>query len=168
VARALVAQGARGVNAVVAQLNVQQAGSLELLEALQQAPLDESAAEHLGPFLSSGAAESALAAQLLGKSGAKSAVPALIKYLEDPVAPGRRQALVALGKIGDPRAASAIAPDLYHDSPEIRAAAAEALGRTGAASEMAMLEALRGDYYAKVRRAAQGAIEKLRSVSEAR
>ena len=168
VAQALVAQGAPGVNALLADLNAQQAGSLELLEALQQARLDESAVERLGPFLSSGAAESALAAQLLGKSGAKSAVPALIKYLEDPVAPGRRQALIALGRIGDPRAAEAIAPDLYHDSPEIRAAAAEALGRTGAASEMAMLEALRGDYYAKVRRAAQGAIEKLRSVSEAR
>ena len=168
VAQALVAQGAPGVNAVLAGLTVQQAGSLELLEALQQARLDESAVERLGPFLSSGAAESALAAQLLGKSGAKTAVPALIKYLEDPVTPGRRQALVSLGQIGDPRAAEAIAPDLYHDSPEIRAAAAEALGRTGAASEMAMLEALRGDYYAKVRRAAQGAIEKVRSVSEAR
>jgi HEAT repeat protein len=168
VAQALVAQGAPGVKAVLADLTVQRTGSLELLEALQQARLDESAVERLGPFLSSGAAESALAAQLLGKSGAKSAVPALIKYLEDPVAPGRRQALVALGQIADPRAAEAIAPDLYHDSPEIRSAAAEALGRTGAASEMAMLEALRGDYYAKVRRAAHGAIEKLHSVSEAR
>lgn len=168
VAQALVAQGSPGANAVLAELNLQQPGSLELLEALQQARLEESAVERLAPFLSSGAAESALAAQLLGKSGAKSAVPELIQYIEDPLAPGRRQALVALGAIGDPRAAEAIAADLYHDSPEIRAAAAEALGRTGAASEMAMLEALRGDYYAKVRRAAQGAIEKLRSVSEAR
>jgi hypothetical protein len=58
---------------------------------------------------------------------------------------------------------------LYHDSPEIRAAAAEAFGELGSGSpEVEMLDALQGDYYAAVRRAARRAMEKLRSVSEVR
>jgi len=141
---------------------------LELLEALKGATLAEAAVERLAPFLSCAGIESALAAQLLGKSGARSAVAALLKYLDEPTAFGRRQALIALGELGDRRAAEAVARDLYHESPEIRAAAAQALARVGGAAEIEMLEALEVDYYASVRRTAKAAAEKLRSTSEVR
>ena len=167
-AKALAEQGAKGAAAVVAHLDPRGQGSLELLEALRGATLPEAAAERLAPFLSRAGIESALAAQLLGKCGAKSAVPALLKYLDEPNAFGRRQALLALGEVGDRRTAEAIARDLYDESPEIRAAAAQALARVGGASEIEMLEALEVDYYASVRRAAKAAAEKLRSLSEVR
>jgi HEAT repeat protein len=168
VAKALAEQGAPGAEAVLAYLDPRRPGALDLLEALQRAPLGESAAERLTAFLSSGSAEGAIAAGLLGRCGAKSAVPALIKYLGDRTAAGRRQALLALSEIGDRRASEALARDLYHDSPEIRAAAADGLAEIGGSPELEMLEGLQNDYYAKVRRAAKAAVERLRSVSEVR
>jgi HEAT repeat protein len=167
-AKALAEQGGKGAAAVVAHLDPLGQGSLELLEALKGAALGEAAAERLAPFLSRPGIESALAAQLLGQCGAKSAVTALLKCLDQPTAFGRRQALIALGELGDRRAAEAIARDLYHESPEIRAAAAQALVRVGGAAEIETLEALEVDYYASVRRTAKAAAEKLRSMSEVR
>ena len=118
--KALAEQGAKGAAAVVAHLDPRGqgpstglgTGSLELLEALKGATLAEAAVERLAPFLSCAGIESALAAQLLGKSGARSAVPALLKYLDEPTAFGRRQALIALGEVGDRRAAKAAAEKL--------------------------------------------------------
>ena len=168
VATALVDQGAPGVTAVLAHLDPKRGRSLELLEALARAPFLESAVDKLAPFLTGGAAEGALAATLIGKMPARGAVAPLLKYLEDPLAAGRRQAVIALGEIGDPRAADAIARALYDESPELRGAAAQALRRLGSTSHLEELEALKGDYYASVRRAAQGALEKPHSVSEVR
>ncbi|HEX4802559.1 MAG TPA: HEAT repeat domain-containing protein, partial [Myxococcaceae bacterium] len=168
VATALVDQGAPGVTAVLAHLDPKRGGSLELLQALARAPFLESAVDKLAPFLNSGAAEGVLAATLIGKMPARGAVAPLLKYLEDPLAAGRRQAVMALGEIGDLRAADAIARALYDESPELRAAAAQALGRLGGTSHVEELEALKGDYYANVRRAAQGALQKPHSVSEVR
>src|SRR5262249_13013660 len=167
-ATALVDQGAPGVTTVLDHLDPKRAGSLELLEALAPAALLESAVEKLAPLLSSGAAKGALAATLIGKLRAKAAVAPLLKYLEGPVATRPPEAVLALGEIGDPRAAEAIARALYDESPELRAAAVQALGRLRSISHLDELEALRGDYYASVRRAAQGAVEKLHSVSEVR
>jgi HEAT repeat protein len=168
VATALVDQGAPGVTAILVHLDPKRGRSLELLEALARAPFLESAVDKLAPFLSGGAAEGALAATLIGKMPARGAVAPLLKYLEDPLAVGRRQAIMALGEIGDLRAADAIARALYDESPELRAAAAQALRRLGSSSHLEELEALKGDYYASVRRAAQGAPGKPHSVSEVR
>jgi len=156
------------VTAVLAHLDPKRGRSRELLEALARAPFLESAVDKLAPFLTGGAAEGALAATLIGKIPARGAVAPLLKYLEDPLAAGRRQAVIALGEIGDPRAADAIARALYDESPELRGAAAQALRRLGSTSHLEELEALKGDYYASVRRAAQGALEKPHSVSEVR
>ena len=69
--------------------------------------------------------------------------------------------LLALGKIGDPRASEAVARDLYHDSPDVRAAAAEALAAMGTATQVEPLDGLKGDYYRKVRDGAELALARL-------
>ena len=53
-----------------------------------------------------------------------------------------------------------IAAQLTHDRPEVRAAAALALGKLRHEAASARLEALRSDYFGRVRRAAVEALAK--------
>jgi HEAT repeat protein len=92
---------------------------------------------------------------------AKDAVDVLLKSLDLPDNVARRDILVALGRIGDVRAAETLSKDLYNDSPDVRAAAAEALAVVGNGVQREALEALKGDYYRRVRESAQTALEHL-------
>lgn len=108
-----------------------------------------------------GGAEAGTAALLLGDMGATDAVEALLKTLDDPTCVVRREVIASLGKLNDPRAATAVGKDLYNDSADVRAAAAEALATLGAGDHADALDALKGDYYRKVREAASATQAKL-------
>lgn len=168
--------GADGQAAILEVLPRLAGDKMRLLEALSRSGAPENAAEALTQILSEGGASTtAAAALLLGELKAKGAVGAMVKCLEDPSGVARREVLIALGKIGDARALEPLGRDLYHDSPDVRAAAAEALAhfaRSAApeavtplrAGPMAdALEGLKGDYYRKVREAAEAALAKLGS-----
>jgi HEAT repeat protein len=89
-----------------------------------------------------------------------------VKALEDHTSLGRRELLTALGELGDSSAAEVVARDLYHDLPEIRAAAATALVRMGTGAQADALDALKSDYYRRVREAAATALAKTTTAAE--
>jgi HEAT repeat protein len=65
-------------------------------------------------------------------------------------------------------AGGALAGELTSDRPEVRVAAARALGRVRFEGAAARLEALRSDYYGQVRRAAVEALARLPAGSTGR
>lgn len=164
-AAALVEQGEPGQQLVLEALGDQRANATKLLESLQHQKLSDAAAGPLVQRVRAGGAQAAIAAQLLGELRSKEAVPALVKYLDEPSGVARRDVIAALGKIGDPQASTAIARDLWHDSSEVRAAAAEALASTGGAAQLEALEALKADYYRRVRERAELAIAKINAAA---
>ncbi|MET0401457.1 MAG: HEAT repeat domain-containing protein, partial [Cystobacter sp.] len=139
---------------------------LVLLDALVRGGAPASSVDALIAVLSEGGPESVLAATLLGRLKAKQAVPALLKALEDPGSVGRRELLTTLGELGDGSVSDVVARDLYHDLPEIRAAAAAALARTGTGEQAGALDALKSDYYRRVREAATLALSKAATAAE--
>jgi HEAT repeat protein len=157
-AQALAEQGADGQRAVADLLPKLAADRIPLLLALDRAGPDPVVGAALAAVLRDGSAESALAAQLLGRLRHSDAVPLLIRILEDPNAIARRDVIAALGRIGDPRAAELVARELNHDSPDVRAAAAEALAHLGTNPRADALDALKGDYYRRVRESADAAL----------
>nr|WP_233587759.1 HEAT repeat domain-containing protein [Corallococcus sp. CA049B] len=92
--------------------------------------------------------------------GAKDAVPTLLKALDDSNSVARRDVLLALGAMGDAKSAEVVGRDLYHDLPEIRAAAATALRKMNTGAEAEPLDALKGDYFREVRVAAGASLTK--------
>lgn len=161
VAQSLASQGEQGQGAIADILPKLAADRFPLLIALDRANPKPVTTEALIGILKEGGAESALAAQLLGRVKAASAVEPLMRALDDQTSVARRDALVALGRIGDPKAAEVVAKDLNHESPEVRAAAAEALTTLGLHVRADALDALKGDYYRKVREAAEQALAKV-------
>jgi HEAT repeat protein len=159
-AQALAEQGEAGQSALVALLPQFSNEKLILLDALSRTGVPASASATLQAVVREGGAEAVLAASLLGGIKAQDAVPTLMKALDDPTNVARRDILLALGKIGDRQAADVVARDLYHDLPEIRAAAATALTQMGTPAQAEALDALKSDYYRRVRDAAGGAVEK--------
>ena len=161
VARALAAQGEAGQAAILDVLP-KRAEKLKLLESLRGSGVSAAAgAPVLVPLLKEGGPEAVLIAGLLGDMKARDATGALMKYLEDPNAVGRRDVLLALGRIGDSKASEVVARDLNHDSPEVRAAAAEALASLGTVGQLESLDALKGDYYRRVRLSAEQALARI-------
>jgi HEAT repeat protein len=73
---------------------------------------------------------------------------------------------MALGQIGEASAAEALGRDLYHDNAEVRAAAAEALSHIGGGAQVESLDALKGDYYRRVRETAEQAYGRIASSGE--
>jgi len=163
VARALAGQGQAGQAAILEALPKRSSDKIKLLDALRESGVSPSASPALIPLIKEGGAEAAVVAGLLGDLKSKEAVPELLKYLDDPTAVARRDVLLALGRIGDSRAAEVIARDLNHDSPEVRAAAAEALASVGTLSQLEALDALKGDYYRRVRESAEQALARIGS-----
>ncbi|WP_373371207.1 HEAT repeat domain-containing protein [Stigmatella ashevillensis] len=159
-ALALAEQGEAGQSALISLLPQFTSEKLVLLEALSRFGVPASASPALQEVVRGGGAEAVLAASILGKLQAKDAVDTLIKALEDPSGVARRELLLALGEIGDSRAAEAVARNLYHDQPEVRAAAATALQRIGTSAQAEALDALKSDYYRRVREAASAALAK--------
>jgi HEAT repeat protein len=77
---------------------------------------------------------------------AEQALTVLRQALGDPIVEVRREAALALGRLGDEGSAEALARALASDSEPVRRAAALALGKIpGAAVSEALLAALRGD-----------------------
>jgi HEAT repeat protein len=165
-AQALAEQGEAGQAVLVEFLPQITGEKLVLLDALSRTGAPASAVEPLRKVVTEGGPESVLAATLLGRLKAKEAVPTLIKVLEDPTSVGRREMLTALGELGDSSAAEVVARDLYHDLPEIRAAAAGALARMGTGAQGDALDALKSDYYRRVREAAVTALAKTTTAAE--
>lgn len=160
-ARGFGEAGAEGEAALLEQLKTQSGDRSRLLEAFRTHPPSKAAVPVLAQLVKDGGVEAGLAAQLLGDIGAAEAVPYLVKALEDPTLVPRREVLLALGKLKDPKAAEVIARDLYSDRSEVRAASAEALENGGTAAALDALDALKGDYYRKVRDTASKALAKL-------
>ncbi|HEX5745341.1 MAG TPA: HEAT repeat domain-containing protein [Archangium sp.] len=165
-AQALAEQGEAGRSALVELLPQIHGEKLVVLDALVKAGAPASAAGELQKVVSDGGPEVVLAATLLGRLKAKEAVPTLVKALEEPSGVGRRELLTALGEIGDTSAAEVVARDLYHDLPEIRAAAAGALTKMGTGAQADALDALKSDYYRRVREAAVTALAKTTTAAE--
>ncbi len=159
-AQALAEQGEAGQSALVALLPQFSNDKLILLDALSRTGAPASASAALQAVVREGGAEAVLAASLLGTIKAMDAVPTLMKALDEPTSVARRDILLALGKLGDKQAAEVVARDLYHDLPEIRAAAATALQTLGTPAQVEALDALKGDYYRRVREAAIAASAK--------
>lgn len=160
-AQALVDAGPEGQRVVLQTVGTLAGDRTRLLEPLRGIAPPKDGAPALVAMIKEGGAEAALAASVLGEMQAADAVPALLDLLEDPTAVARREVLLVLGRLKDPRAADAVARDLYSDRPEVRAAAAEALGELGASQHLEAIDALKGDYYRRVRDAASAAVARL-------
>jgi HEAT repeat protein len=161
-AQALAESGEAGQAALMELLPKMGSEKLLVLDALTRGsgvPV-ASASAALQTVVREGGPEAALAAELLGRMQAKDAVPTLIKALDEPNSVARRDVLLALGAIGDAQAAEVVARDLFHDLPEIRAAAASALKKIGTPAQADSLAALKGDYFRSVRESAGAALTK--------
>lgn len=132
-----------------------------LLDAMRGTVPPHDAAEPLRAIVKEGGGDAGLAALLLADMHVLDAVPLMLALLSDPSAVARRDVLIALGRLRDARAADVVAKDLYSDSAEVRAAAAEALGALGATSHLEAIDALKGDYYWSVRESATVAVKRL-------
>jgi HEAT repeat protein len=160
-AEALAAQGPDGQAPILALLPKLAGDKVRLVEALRASGTTPAAVPALIALVNEGGPEAAVAATLLGELKAKGAVSPLLHYLADPSAIGRREAILALGQIGEKSAADEVAKDLSHDSPEVRAAAAEAMAALGSARHQEALDALKGDYYRRVRENAEKALARI-------
>jgi HEAT repeat protein len=134
---------------------------VRLLEPLRDVNLGPQLAEAVMKLLADGGVETAITAVLLGRMKTKEAVDPLLKVLADPAAVARREVLLALGSLNDPKAVPALTAHLYHDSADVRAAAAQALGAFPKAAPRDALDALKGDYYRKVRETASDTLLRL-------
>src|SRR5262249_41373660 len=146
-ARAMCASGDEGKTALVEVLKEPGSGLTFLLEALEECGAPSSSAPVLITLVRQGGPESVLAARLLGKLRVKEGTDVLLEALKDPATVCRREVLWALGQIGDKGASLEVGKDLLHESPEVRAAAAQALGSIGLPAQKKLLEALTYDYY---------------------
>ncbi|MHB8878749.1 MAG: HEAT repeat domain-containing protein [Myxococcaceae bacterium] len=163
VAQELAEVGEAGQAAILEVLPQLAGDKMRLLEPLIRTGVGAQAAATMGLLVKEGGAEAAAAAYIMGEVRAREAVDGLVKYLDDPTGVARREVLLALGKIGDSRAAETVGRDLYHDSADVRAAAAEALASVGSAAQLEALDALKGDYYRKVRDSAEQALSRIGS-----
>jgi HEAT repeat protein len=152
---------AGGLRLLLAALGRPGGDRTRLLEALRGTAPPPDAAAPLRALVKEGGAEAGAAALILAEIRDLEAVPAMLALLGDPTALSRREVLLALGRLGDPRAADAVSRDLYSDSAEVRAAAAEALGLLQAGAHLEAVDALRGDYDLRVREVASAAVKRL-------
>jgi len=135
--------------------------TLMYLEALSRVKPRVRPVEALRALVSGGGAEGTVAASLLGALEDRGGARVLLARLQASGNEGRREMLLALARLGDASAAEVVARDLYHDSSDIRAAAASTLAEVGGPAHLESLSALEGDYYRKVREAAGRAASKL-------
>ena len=168
-AEALGRRGATAAAPLAAALARSGEGDAEGRLALVRALGDTGSPEAVAPLASLLAGpEAGAAAAALGRLGTREAVRPLLDLLQRRQALGRVEALESLAQVATAEAGPAIAGELTSDRPEVRTAAAQALGRLRHAGASAGLEALRGDYYADVRRAAVEALARLPSRGPAR
>ncbi|MCP3103938.1 HEAT repeat domain-containing protein [Myxococcus sp. K15C18031901] len=167
VALALAVSGEAGQAALMEMLPKMGSEKIIVLDALSKGSgVPAGASEALQVVVREGGAEAALAAGLLGRLRAKDAIPTLVKALDETNSVARRDVLLALGELGDAQSADAVARDLFHDLPEVRAAAATALRKMGVGNHAESLDALKSDYFRSVREAAGAALAKEGTASE--
>jgi len=109
--------------------------------------------------------QAATAAASIGRLGAPQGVPLLVAALGTGQTVGRLEVIESLGALGSADAGEALSRELTSDRPEVRAAAARALGLLRYEPAATRLEALRSDYYGTVRRAAVEALARLPTAS---
>lgn len=160
-AQALAESGPKGQLVVLQAIGELVGDRTRLIDPLRGLALPAEAAPKLEQLAKEGGSEAGAAAQLLAEMNAKSAVPVLVSLLDDPESVARRDVIVALGRLGDPRAADSVAKDLYSDSAEVRTAAARALMLMKVPSQVEAIDALKGDYDLQVRNAATAAVDAL-------
>jgi len=105
------------------------------------------------------------AAQALARIGAPAAAAPLVAALERADGPGAVEVIEALAQLNSGAGATALTRALTSDRPQVRAAAARALAAMRYEPAGDRLEALRSDYYGRVRRAAVEALAKLPSAA---
>jgi HEAT repeat protein len=154
-------QGARGA-AALARAAQGSSREPEWLAAVASALGEAGSPDAVAPLaaLLDGPAAPAAAAAL-ARLATPAAAPPLVGVLERGDGPARAEAIDALAQLGAREAGPAIAAQLTHDRPEVRAAAARALGLLRYEGASSRLEALRSDYYGRVRRVAVEALAKL-------
>ncbi len=160
-AHAFAEAGEAGQTTLLATLAQLTGDRSRLLEPFKSVMPAKTGVQTLLQLVKEGGAEAGTAALLLGEMGATDAVDPLMKTLEDPTCVVRREIIASLGKLNDPRAVAMVGKDLYNDSADVRAAAAEALATLGAGDHADALDALKGDYYRRVREAASATQAKL-------
>ncbi|BDG06551.1 HEAT repeat domain-containing protein [Anaeromyxobacter oryzae] len=161
-ARALAALGPRGApplaRAAERARGAEPAWRITLARALSDAGAAEAVPALAGLLEGPSAPAAAIA---LARLGAPAAREPLVALLASGSGAGQVEAIEALATLAARDAGDAIAAHLTSDRPEVRAAAARALGRIRHEPASARLEALRSDYAARVRRAAIEALAKL-------
>jgi cellulose synthase operon protein C len=160
-AQALAESGPKGQLVVLQAISELAGDRTRLIDPLRGLVLPTEAAPKLEQLAKEGGSEAGASAVMLGEMGAKSAVPVLLALLDDQEAVARRDVLHALGRLGDPRAAEAVARDLYSDSAEVRSAAARALAQLKVPAQVEAIDALKGDYDLQVRNSAIAALDAL-------
>jgi HEAT repeat protein len=160
-AQAFAEAGAEGQKTLLTTLALLTGDRSRLLEPLKTELPAKGGIPVLLQLVREGGAEAGTAALMLGEMGATESVEPLLKTLEDPTCVVRRDVLASLGKLKDPRSIAMVGKDLYNDSADVRAAAAEALSNLGAGDHADALDALKGDYYRKVREAASATLARL-------
>ena len=103
------------------------------------------------------------AAMAMARLGASASAKPLSELVARPGAPALPEAIEALARVAGPEAGPVIAAHLTSDRADVREAAVRALGRLRYEPSAARLEAMRSDYYGRIRRAAVEAIAKLPS-----
>lgn len=160
-ATALTSRGAPGQELLVQAIMEQGVERVRLMEWLKDDTLTPAALAALRTVAGERLPESGSAVSLLGRARDQASVDLLLGLLEARGVGYRREVVEALGMLANAKAAPAVARELYSENPEARAAAADALGKLGPPENLEALDALKGDYYLKVRESAQRAMGQL-------
>jgi HEAT repeat protein len=162
-AQALAETSAEGRAAVLETLGQLVGDRSRLIEPLRGQPLPKTAVAVLLGLVKDGGADAATAAALLAELEAPESVAAIIGLLDEDTLVGRVELIGALGRTRVPQAVAALGRELFSDSAQVRAAAAQALGGMGPAakSQSEALDALKGDYSLRVRESATLAVKRL-------
>lgn len=159
---ALGRPGAEAVPALAAAMSRAAPSERELREALARSLAQTGSPDAVAPLAALlDGPQAAMAAGALGRLSVREGARPLLRMLEAPGGLGRVEAIDALAKLLGGEAGAALTAELTSDRPEVRAAAARALGRVRFEGAAASLEALRSDYYGQVRRAAVEALARL-------
>jgi len=156
-ARGLGKAGAQARPVLLAALERRGQSRADVVAALGELGPRE-AVDALLPVLKDGGLAAARAADILARAGDPRAVEPLASLLAEPTVGSRLELIEALGTLGGEKAVEALRGELFSERPDVRAAAARAIGRTKVPERSGALEALRLDYYAVVRRAAEEAL----------
>jgi len=151
VAEAFIKEGAEGEKRLLAALEKRAEDSVDLLGLLSCAQLDEESAPRVMAFLDKSVREASLAARCLGRAKHTGAQERLLWLLKSPTIAAKKAALEALQEMEAQAASGEIENQLLHESAEIRQTAARALCYLKAGDSKEMLEALREDYFKRVR-----------------